>query len=138
MENEIRILIVDDEVGMCDFLSYYLNNHGFEVQTALNGDQAINCFEKGSFQLVLADIMMPTLDGLEMLRRIKALDPNVVVIMMTAYASLDKAMKAIKYGAADLLVKPFETHTLLATIQRSIGKSNPSPGSIPSADASGA
>ena len=137
MENKTRILIVDDEAGMCDFLSYYLKNHGFEVQTALNGDQAVDLFEKGSFHLVLADIMMPALDGLEMLRRIKALDPNAVVIMMTAYASLDKAMKAIKYGAADLLVKPFQTHTLLTTIQRSLEKSSLNPGAIPSADASG-
>ncbi len=120
MNKSIRILIVDDEAGMCDFLAYYLSSQGFQVATARNGDDALVLLQKEPFQVVLADVMMPTIDGLEMLRLIKGALPDTVVIMMTAYASLDKAMKAITYGAADLLVKPFELPVLLATIKRGL------------------
>jgi two-component system, NtrC family, response regulator PilR len=119
-KKSIRILIVDDEAGMCDFLAYYLASQGFQVATARNGEEALALLAKERFQVVLADIMMPTIDGLEMLRMIKGALPDTIVIMMTAYASLDKAMKAITYGAADLLVKPFELPVLLATIQRGL------------------
>jgi DNA-binding NtrC family response regulator len=120
MDKSIRILIVDDEAGMCDFLAYYLGSHGFQVETARNGQEALAVLEKKRFQLVLADIMMPNIDGLEMLRRINKTLPDTIFIMMTAYASLDKAMKAITYGATDLLVKPFELPVLLSTIQRGL------------------
>jgi DNA-binding NtrC family response regulator len=120
MNKSIRILIVDDEAGMCDFLAYYLGNHGFQVETARNGQDALVLLEKKRFHLVLADIMMPNIDGLELLRLVKGTLPNTTFIMMTAYASLDKAMKAITYGAADLLVKPFELPILLSTIQRGL------------------
>jgi DNA-binding NtrC family response regulator len=120
MDKSTRILIVDDEAGMCDFLALYLAGQGFQVGTARNGEEALARLETEQFQVVLADVMMPSIDGLEMLRLIKGTLPETVVIMMTAYASLDKAMKAITYGAADLLVKPFELPVLLSTIRRAL------------------
>lgn len=121
MNRDARILIVDDEAGMCDFLAFYLKGLGFEVETAFNGMEALARIEQQPFKVVLADIMMPAIDGLEMLRLVKRETPETAVIMMTAYASLDKAMKAIQYGAVDLLIKPFELNQLLATIDRVLG-----------------
>jgi DNA-binding NtrC family response regulator len=125
MDKNTRILIVDDEAGMCDFLAYYLGSQGFQVATAPSGEDALALLDKEPFHLVLADIMMPSIDGLEMLRLVKQALPDTIVIMMTAYASLDKAMKAITYGAADLLVKPFELAVLLSTIERGLAGRDP-------------
>ncbi len=125
MDRNTRILIVDDEAGMCDFLAYFLNSQGFQASTARSAEEALALLDKEPFQVVLGDVMMPSLDGLEMLRRIKRAWPDTVVIMMTAYASLDKAMKAITYGAADLLIKPFELSYLVSTIERGLAERAP-------------
>jgi DNA-binding NtrC family response regulator len=120
VENKARILVVDDETGLCDFISHYLQNRGFEVKVAFRAKEALEILSLESFDIILADIMMPTMDGLEMLRLVRTSDPDAVVVMMTAYASLDKAIKAIKYGATDLLVKPFELSTMLKVINKSL------------------
>jgi CheY-like chemotaxis protein len=86
MDKITRILIVDDEAGMCDFLAYYLASQGFQVVTARSGEDALALLEKERFHIILADIMMPSIDGLEMLRLIKRTLPDTIVIMMTAYA----------------------------------------------------
>lgn len=122
MEKRYRVLIVDDEVGFGDFISHYLRNRGFEVDVAARAPQALEVLRLQAFDVVLADIMMPTMDGLEMLRQIKEIAPQTVVIMMTAYASLDKAMKAITYGAANLLTKPFELSQLSQAINNALAE----------------
>lgn len=130
MDNKVRILVVDDQSGMCDFLSHYLKTRGYEAEVAHSAEEALEALKKSEFDLVLSDIMMPFVDGLDLLREIKKSRPGVAVILMTAYASLDKAMKAIKYGAADLLIKPFEMSALVAVVEKTLGKpasSSPSP-----------
>lgn len=118
LKNRYRVLVVDDEVGFGDFISHYLRTRGFEVDVAVRASQALDMFRQQPFDIVLADIMMPAMDGLDMLRQIKNIAPQTIVIMMTAYASLDKAMKAITYDAADLLTKPFELSQLSQVINR--------------------
>jgi len=120
VENKVRILVVDDEAGFCDFIRHYLTSRGFEVEIAFRAKEALEILNQRSFHIILADIMMPSMDGLQLLRQIKESSPQVVVIMMTAYASLDKAVKAIAYGAADLLVKPFKLSKLLEIIHNSL------------------
>ena len=116
-----KILIVDDEEGMCEFLRYLLEEEGYAVDEARSGDEALDKLRRDRFALVLADIKMPGMDGLEMLRRIKEMSEDTVVIVMTAYASLETAIKAIKYEAYDYLVKPFEdTDKVLATIEKGL------------------
>jgi len=120
VENKVRILVVDDETGLCDFIRHYLTSRGFEVVVAFRSQEALEVLNQRAIHVVLSDIMMPSMDGLELLRQIKESNPQVVVIMMTAYASLDKAVKAIAYGAADLLIKPFEVSRLLQVINDSL------------------
>ena len=133
MENKVRILVVDDETGLCDFIRHYLTSRGFEVVVAFSSQYALEVLNQRAINIVLSDIMMPSMDGLELLRQIKESNPQVVVIMMTAYASLDKAVKAIAYGAADLLIKPFEVSRLLQVINDSLqdAKSSSAPGQPP-------
>ena len=118
-----KILIVDDEEGMREFLTYMLEEESFQVSTAASGVEALEKVRQEEFALVLADIKMPGIDGLEMLRRIKEIDEQTVVIVMTAYASLDTAIKAIKFDAYDYLVKPFpDTEKVLAIIERGLAR----------------
>lgn len=121
MEPKARILVVDDEKGMCEFLHYLLEGEGYEVDEAHSGSEALDKIREQRFDLVLADIKMPGIDGLEMLRRMREVDENIVVIVMTAYSSLETAIKAIKYDASDYLTKPFDDpDDVLAAIERGL------------------
>ncbi len=116
-----KILVVDDEEGMREFLTYMLEGESYQVSTAASGLEALEKLRQDEFALVVADIKMPGIDGLEMLRRIKEIDEQTVVIIMTAYASLDTAIKAIKFDAEDYLVKPFpDTDKVLAIIEKGL------------------
>jgi two-component system NtrC family response regulator len=116
-----RILIVDDELGMCEFLRFLLEENGYQVDVAHSGDQALAILDREPFDLVLADIRMPGLDGLEMLRHLREADEETAVIVMTGYSSLDSAIKAIKYDASDYLTKPFDDpDAVLGAIERGL------------------
>ncbi len=123
MEGKGRILVVDDEEGMCEFLEFMLKDEGYEVYSAYSADKALQKIKEGGFALILADIKMPGMDGLEMLQRIRELDDEAVVIVMTAYASLETAVRAIKCDAYDYLIKPFDdTDKVLAVIEKGMEK----------------
>jgi two-component system NtrC family response regulator len=122
MAAKARILVVDDEEGMCEFLQYLLEGEGYEVDVAHSGDGALAKVESASFDLVLADIRMPGIDGLEMLRHMREADEDTIVIVMTGYSSLESAIKAIKYDASDYLTKPFDDpDAVLAAVERGLG-----------------
>jgi DNA-binding NtrC family response regulator len=121
LTSKARILVVDDERGMCEFLHYLLEEEGYEVDVAHSGDQALAKVGETSFDLILADIKMPGIDGLEMLRHIREADEDTVVIVMTGYSSLESAIKAIKYDASDYLTKPFDDpDAVLAAVERGL------------------
>lgn len=123
MDPKARIMIVDDEKGMCDFLRYLLEGEGYEVDHANSGAEALTKLESKSVHLILADIKMPGMDGLEMLRRIKEIDEDVVVIVMTGYSSLETAIKAIKYNAHNYLTKPFDDpDAVLAAVENGLAE----------------
>jgi DNA-binding NtrC family response regulator len=114
---------------MCEFLRFLLQEEGYQVDVAHSGVQALDKVREDKFHLILADIKMPGLDGLEMLRQLREADEETVVIVMTGYSSLDSAIKAIKYDASDYLTKPFDDpDAVLAAVERGLaGHAAPSP-----------
>ncbi len=117
MAKKISILIVDDEESVRDSLYNWFLEDGYRVECAENAKIALHLLESGSFDIVLADIKMPGMDGLEMLRRIKANKTDSIVIMMTAFATVDTAVKALKDGAYDYVTKPFDPDDLTHLIR---------------------
>jgi len=114
-----RILIVDDEEGMRHMLGVMLAKHGFLVSDAANGSTALERLKKGDIDIVLADVRMPELDGLGMLKKISQNKLPVIVIMMSAFADLEAAIDALKDGAADYVSKPFKSEEILLKIRLS-------------------
>jgi DNA-binding NtrC family response regulator len=112
MDKKISILIVDDEDSVRDSLSNWFTEDGYRVESAENAKNALAMLESGGFDIILADIKMPGMDGLEMLQRIKSLNKDAIVIMMTAFATVDTAVKALKDGAFDYVTKPFDPDDL--------------------------
>jgi len=118
MADKARILVVDDEDALRTVLSSELEGEGYEVDTAGDGDEAIEIVQKKQFNLVLLDIKMPKVDGFEVLKFIKEKSPHVKVIMLTGFADLKNAIESKKLGAEDFVSKPYDLVDLLTTIER--------------------
>lgn len=112
MVKKISILIVDDEESVRDSLYNWFIEDGYKVECAENAKKALNILQSENFDIVLADIKMPGMDGLEMLKRIKTLRKESIVIVMTAFATVDTAVQALKDGAFDYVTKPFDPDDL--------------------------
>jgi len=112
MSKKISILIVDDESSVRDSLYNWFIEDGYHVACAEDAKVALSVLETESFDIVLTDIKMPGMDGLEMLKRIKTIKKDAVVIMMTAFATVDTAVQALKDGAFDYVTKPFDPDDL--------------------------
>ena len=103
-----RILVIDDEEPMRESLKDWLKEDGYIVGLASSGAQAIEMAASDRWDVILLDLKMPGMDGIETLKRLKELDIEAEIIMMTAYATVDTAVQAMKQGAFDYLVKPFD------------------------------
>ncbi|MDM8001990.1 MAG: sigma-54 dependent transcriptional regulator [Bacteroidota bacterium] len=112
MADKISILIVDDEESVRDSLYNWFIEDGYGVECAENAKQALQMLEEKEFDIILADIKMPGMDGMEMHRRIRSLNRDSIVIIMTAFASVDTAVQALKDGAFDYITKPFDPDDL--------------------------
>ena len=112
-----KILVVDDELSLRDSLKEWLEEEGFTVGMAESGQQALNMLATEDYHLMLTDIRMPGMDGVELLTRAKKDSPALEVIMMTAYATIETAVNAMKIGAHDYLVKPFDPELLIPKIK---------------------
>ncbi len=112
MSKKISILIVDDEESVRDSLLNWFIEDGYRVECAGDARRALTLLESDEFDIILADIKMPGMDGLEMLKRIKSLKKDSIVIMMTAFATVDTAVQALKDGAFDYVTKPFDPDDL--------------------------
>jgi two-component system response regulator PilR (NtrC family) len=115
-----KVLVVDNEKSMRDFLSIVLKKEGYFVETAEDGDQALKVLEKDIFDLVLTDMKMPRMSGLDLLKGLKELSPETIIIMMTAYASAETAVEAMKEGAYDYLTKPFQIDEVKLIIKNAL------------------
>ncbi|HSB80732.1 MAG TPA: sigma-54 dependent transcriptional regulator, partial [Candidatus Methylomirabilis sp.] len=120
MTKHERILIVDDEEQMRDLLVKVLEKNGFQVAVCGGGGEALAFLEKEPMDLVVTDVRMPGMGGMEALRAIKELNPEIVVIIMTAFGSIDQAVQAVKDGAYDYINKPFKIDEMLLTIEKAL------------------
>jgi DNA-binding NtrC family response regulator len=118
--NNIKILIVDDELIMRESLAGWLERDGHAVQTAASGEEALEKLKQTHFDIFLVDIKMEGMSGLEVLRRIKESDPDAEVVMITAYGSIPSAIEAMKDGAYDYMLKPFDPNELGVLIEKII------------------
>ena len=114
------IHIIDDEPIIHDVLGQLLTSEGYEVEPSTSGEEALAKHSSQAFDLILLDLLMPGLDGIEVLKRIKRIDPQAMVIIITAYASVESAISAMKIGAFDYIQKPFKHDDLLMTIHRAM------------------
>ena len=117
-----KILVVDDEQSMRDFLAIMLKKDGHEVVTAENGNDALKAVQAEIFDLVITDVKMPGIDGIEVLKTIKDISSETVVIMVTAFATTETAIEAMKLGAYDYIIKPFKVDELKLIISNSLEK----------------
>ena len=115
--DEHRILIVDDEDEFASLLSERLSARGLRVETADTGPAAIEKVKGGHFDVVVLDMVMPGMDGIETLQRLREHEPDVQVILLTGHATVEKGVNAMKLGAADFLEKPAELNDLLEKIR---------------------
>ncbi len=114
--NKFKILVVDDELIVRDSIKEWLEEEGFTVGMAESGAAALETLDKETYHLMLTDVKMPGMDGVEVLRAAKEKYPDLTVVMMTAYATVETAVEAMKIGALDYLIKPFEPDKMIPMI----------------------
>jgi two-component system response regulator HydG len=114
------ILVVDDEPSMRTTLSILLKKEGYQVSQASNGTEALKMLELGQYDMVLTDLKMEGVDGVELLRQVKAADPHTEVLIFTAYGTVTSAVEAMKLGAYDYIGKPFDEEELLLKVSRAL------------------
>ena len=117
--NPANVLIVDDEVGIRESLRMILKP-SFNVYAAEDGEDALEMIKKIPIDLVTLDLKMPGMSGEEVLKLIKAYDPTIAVVIVTAYGTLESALEAIKYNVFDYIMKPFNVSDVLSTVERCI------------------
>ena len=115
-----RVLVVDDEESIREFLEIMLRREKYEVATASNAKKALKTLEKENFDMIITDIQMPEMNGIELLGKVKDMDPDTVVIMITAYGSTESAVEAMKLGAYDYITKPFKIDELKIIIKNAL------------------
>ncbi len=115
-----KILVIDDEPIIRVSCQRSLSNEGYEVKSASSGKEGIDLLEKEAFNLVLLDIKMPDMDGIEVLKKIKNTWPETKIIMITGYSTVETAVKTLKLGALNYLEKPFTPDTLIETIKEAL------------------
>ncbi|MBW5931998.1 sigma-54-dependent response regulator transcription factor ZraR [Klebsiella grimontii] len=117
---QVDILVVDDDISHCTILQALLRGWGYRVALAYNGVQALEQVREKVFDLVLCDIRMAEMDGIETLKEIKTFNPSIPVLIMTAYSSVDTAVEALKSGALDYLIKPLDFDKLQQTLSEAL------------------
>jgi DNA-binding NtrC family response regulator len=124
MAKNIKILVVDDEFSVRDSLYKWFSEDGYQVDTAENAVVALKKLQDGKWDLILLDIKMPGMDGMELQKRIKEIDKNIIIIMITAFASVDTAVQALKEGAYDYVTKPIDPDYLDHIVNNALREKN--------------
>jgi two-component system response regulator PilR (NtrC family) len=119
-DTKAHILVVDDEKSMREVLTIMLEKEGYVVGEAASGEEALDLVRQNGFNVMLTDLKMPGMSGLELTERVRSLDPNVVVITMTAFASLESAVEALRLGAFDYITKPFRVEEITNSVRQAL------------------
>ena len=122
MNSNNRILLVDDEKSIRLSLADELEDEGYTVDTAANGEEAFKLLEDKDFDLIISDLVMEHIGGIEVLKKAKTLDPIITVLILTGYGNLETAIAALRLGADDYLLKPCEIDELLLRVKRGLEK----------------
>jgi two-component system response regulator PilR (NtrC family) len=117
-----KILVVDDEKSMREILQIFLNNEGYSVSVADNGQSATEAVKKDIFDLIITDMKMPKVGGLDLLKNVKKITPDTVVVIITAFGSTESAVEAMKLGAYDYIQKPFQMDDIRLVVKNSLEK----------------
>jgi two-component system NtrC family response regulator len=115
----LSILVIDDESVICDACRLVLAEKGHRVELCLTGNDGLLAIEGGTFDLILLDVKLPDVDGMEILKSVRKKGPVPVVIVMTGYSTMSNALQAMKLGAADYLAKPFTDDELVEAVEKS-------------------
>ncbi len=107
MDNQIRILVVDDEPNICHLIEGLLKPEGYQVDISFSGTEALQMLKKYNYQMLLTDLKMPGIDGLELIQKARELNPEIRTIMVTGYATVDTAVQSLRHGVDDYIKKPF-------------------------------
>ncbi|KPL00838.1 MAG: hypothetical protein AMJ91_03155 [candidate division Zixibacteria bacterium SM23_73_3] len=118
--DKAKILVVDDEESMCKFMEIMLKKEGYHVSTSRDAPTALEQVKSENYDLVIADLMMPEMSGLELLSQAKSVNPDIDFIVMTAFASVDSAIEALKKGAFDYITKPFKVDEIKIAVRKSL------------------
>src|SRR5579862_7041822 len=119
-EESPRVLVVDDEKVIREILSDFLTMEGYVVRTVENGESALTELERRSYNLVISDLKMPGMGGLELLERISELRQNVLTVIMTGFGTVETAIEAMKKGAYDYILKPFKIEEVVHVVERGL------------------
>lgn len=118
MKSKKKILIVDDDAALSDMCKELLSNRGYDVEATYSGEHALERVKEGNYSIVITDLVMPDIDGIELMKKIKLLNNQIDVIVMTSYATVSNAVKAMKLGASDYITKPFKRDQLTLIINK--------------------
>ena len=118
----VKVLVVDDDPAICDYMETFLAKDGFDVQTLSDPTLVEEQIRRGGYHLLVLDLMMPKMDGLEVLQTIRKIDSDVAVIIFTGYPSLDSAVQSMKLDAVDYLKKPFNPDEFREVLDRVMRK----------------
>jgi len=118
--NRENIMVVDDDASVRSMLSEYLSSVGYDVTVAIDGEDALKKFIPKSFDCIITDLFMPKMNGLELLKKIRSADNDVLFLMITGYPGIDSAVKAMNEGAYDYITKPFHMDDMLLKVERAL------------------
>ena len=122
MTEGAKILVVDDESAICELCARSLLRYGYGVVSTTSPLEAVDMMREQEYDLLLLDVRMPEMDGLEVMRRVREFAPDVAIVVMTGYASVEAAIEAVKQGAADFLPKPFQLDNLRLAVSGALAR----------------